>query len=240
MLDKIRIVLVNTSHPGNIGSAARAMKTMGLHRLVLVSPRLFPHSKAIEMSSHADDVLENAIVVETLEEALADCTLAIATSARPRSIELEPLTPRQCAETAKNAAQDVSAEIALVFGREDSGLTNEELLCCHYHTCIPSNPAYSSLNLAAAVQVLCYELRVAALADTSVVLKESREPKATVRDVESFYEHLAIVLKDLGFLRKESPTLMPKLRRLFNRIQLEKTESDILRGILTSVQKKRL
>lgn len=241
MLDKIRIVLVNTSHPGNIGAAARAMKTMGLTQLVLVSPKAFPHLKAIEMSSHADDILDKARVTSSLEDALEGCSLAIGTSARTRTIALRPLEPRTCAEKLIDEVQTTSMETALVFGREHAGLTNEELLHCHYHVNIPSNPEYSSLNLAAAVQVLCYELRIAFL---ETGLPRHCNPCndkmiATIDEVEQFYQHLTDVLKDLGFLKKENPTLMPKTRRIFNRIHLEKQEVNILRGMLTAVQKRR-
>lgn len=248
MLEKIRIILVNTSHPGNIGSAARAMKTMGLKQLILVSPKKFPDLKAIEMSSHAEDILDNANVVSSLKEALKGCCLAIGTSARPRTIDLQPLEPRACAEKLiSTMTHDSNAQVALVFGREDSGLTNEELLHCHYHVMIPSNPEYSSLNLASAVQVLCYELRVCALNGFSSFEKrdsKQREtgdlniPLATVDEIEKFYAHLEILLTQLDFLKKENPTLMPKVRRIFNRIQLEKPEINILRGMLTAIQRK--
>lgn len=262
MLERIRIVLVNTSHPGNIGSAARAMKTMGLSQLVLVSPHSFPDQKAIEMSSHADDILMSAKVVSTLSEALENCTLAIGTSARYRAIAIEPLQPRACAEKLIDSLQHYSSDVALVFGREHAGLTNEELLHCHYHVCIPSNPDYSSLNLAAAVQVLCYEIRLAFLQNKSQLPDKSNDLKkvnddqikkknqfqkksaeqnelATIEDVEQYYQHLQVVLRELEFLKKENPALMPKLRRLFNRIRLEKNEVHILRGMLTAIQKRR-
>lgn len=270
MLEKIRIILVNTSHPGNIGSAARAMKTMGLKQLFLVSPKEFPHVKAYEMASSADDILEKARIVTSLPEALVGCSLAIGASARIRAFDLRHLDPRVCAEkimeeVALSLESDASTsspdspDVALVFGREQSGLTNEELLRCQYHVGIPSNPDYSSLNLAAAVQVLCYEVRMAflnrqTLDGKSAFLQREGEvsqrggtgkaafpkqiiEKATIDDIEQFYEHLQFILARLGFLKKENPTLMPKLRRIFNRIHLEKPEIHILRGILTAVQK---
>ncbi len=244
MLERIRIVLVNTSHPGNIGSAARAMKTMGLTGLVLVSPCSFPDQKAIEMSSNADDILASARVVSTLSEALENCTLAIGTSARLRNIALEPLSPKACAEKLIYTLSATSSNVALVFGREHAGLTNEELLHCHYHVCIPSNPDYSSLNLAAAVQVLCYEVRLAFLSYIQPNEQENqplpnKQELATINEVEQYYQHLETVLTELAFLKKENPTLMPKLRRLFNRIHLEKNEVHILRGMLTAIQKQR-
>lgn len=242
MLDKIRIVLVNTSHPGNIGATARAMKTMGLSQLFLVSPKFFPHPKAIEMSSHADDILDQARVVSSLAEALDNCSLAIGTSARSRTIDLPLLDPRNSAKKLLTELDTTSmSHVAIVFGREDSGLTNEELLHCHYHVNIPSNPEYSSLNLAAAVQILCYELRVFFLEHFSATKKPSEtnlvssDPKATIDEIEQFYEHLETLLIQKEFLK--SSTLMPKIRRIFNRIQLEKTEINILRGIVTAAQK---
>lgn len=215
------------------------MKTMGLSRLFLVKPKTFPDPKAAEMSSHAEDILEHAVVATSLEEALQGCALAVGTSARPRSIALQTFNPRTCAEYIKQTiSQMPHTEIALVFGREQTGLTNEELMLCQYQVHIPTNPDYNSLNLASAVQVLAYELRMALLAHTlpNIPTVETEE-KATIGEVEQFYEHLETVLADLGFLRKENPTLMPKLRRLFHRIHLEKSEVNILRGILTSVQK---
>jgi tRNA (cytidine32/uridine32-2'-O)-methyltransferase len=255
MLERIRVVLVNTSHPGNIGAAARAMKTMGLTQLVLVSPHSFPDQRAIEMSSHADDILACARVTPSLEEALAGCGIAIGTSARTRAISLLPLTPNACAEKLISTLHATPSDVAIVFGREHAGLTNEELLHCHYHVCIPSNPEYSSLNLAAAVQVLCYEVRLAFLEEGEKFplrpplqrgkpshedfRKDEQNTLANIEDVEQFYQHLQIVLTQLEFLKKENTTLMPKVRRLFNRVHLEKNEIHILRGMLTAVQKRR-
>ena len=165
MLENIRIVLMNTSHPGNIGSVARAMKTMGLTDLCLVSPLQFPDPKADEMASNAVDVLAQATVVETLEDAIADCALVVGTSARTRKIPWPLLAPRAMAEKVREEAP--TNQIAIVFGREQSGLSNEELERCHLHVNIPANPEYSSLNLGAAVQVIAYELRVAALAENN-------------------------------------------------------------------------
>lgn len=242
MLERIRIVLVNTSHPGNIGSAARAMKTMGLTQLFLVSPHSFPDQKAIEMSSNADDILASAHVVSSLSEALTNCTIAIGTSARSRAIALEPLAPKACAEKLFQTLHTTTENVALVFGREHAGLTNEELLHCHYHVCIPSNPDYSSLNLAAAVQVLCYEVRLAFLENVQnnnqFKVPSEQNEMATIEDVEQYYQHLQQVLTELEFLRKENTTLIPKMRRLFNRIHLEKNEVHILRGMLTAIQKR--
>ncbi|STX28223.1 RNA methyltransferase [Legionella beliardensis] len=233
--NSIRIVLVATSHPGNIGSAARAMKTMGFSRLYLVSPKIFPDLKAFEMAAGADDVLEQCIVTSSLREALQGCQLVIGTSARPRGIDLPGLIPKDCAKLIAEHADNI--EVALVFGREHAGLTNEELLQCHYHVTIPSNPDYSSLNLAQAVQVITYELRMHLLA-TTIKVNHNQDKLATVDEVEQFYTHLTDVLLEVNFLKPDNPRrLQERLRRLFNRVGLEQMEVNILRGILTYTQK---
>ena len=233
--DAIRIVLVATSHPGNIGSAARAMKTMGLHRLYLVSPKHFPDARAHEMSAGAYDVLlESVVVTDSLADALKGCQLVFGTSARPRDIALEGLTPAQTASLVATRSDDT--EIAIVFGREHAGLTNDELLHCHYHLHIPSNPDFSSLNLAQAVQIVCYELRMKLLSPVADV--ETRaDALALADDVERFYDHLKQVLIEINFLKPSNPKrLFQRVRRLFNRVQLESMEINILRGILTHIQ----
>ncbi len=232
--NSIRIVLVETSHPGNIGSAARAMKNMGLNQLVLVKPNLNPYRKAHELAAGAYDILREAIIVNTLEEALAGCHLVCATSARPRDIALPGFTPRTCAEHI--AKQPNNTQTAIVFGREHAGLTNEELLQAHYHVHIPSNPEFSSLNLAQSVQVIAYELRMQALSPQAHVATHD-VALATVDDIERFYAHLEEVLIQIDFLKPSNPKkLLQRLRRLFNRSQLETTEVNLLRGILTQVQ----
>lgn len=234
MLENIKIVLVNTSHTGNIGSAARAMKTMGLSQLVLVDPVELPDGKASAMAAGAGDVLSNAQVVETLQEAIADCGLVVGTSARSRTLSWPMLNPRECAE--KMISELSNYQVALVFGRENSGLTNEELQMCHYHVNIPANPDYSSLNLAAAVQTLAYELRVAYLATESFPEPEQVYPLS--EDLERFYVHLEKTLGETGFIIPQHPGIvMTKLRRLFNRARPESQELNILRGILTSIDK---
>ena len=234
MLNNIRIVLVQTTHPGNIGSTARAMKTMGLSQLVLVEPKIFPHAKAIELAAGADDILTNAKVVSTLEHALIGCRLVIGTSARCREIPLALLTPRQAA--AEVATIAIDAQVALVFGQEKAGLTNDELGLCQLHMMIPADPSYSSLNLAMAVQILCYECRMASLAHAEFVQPQS-DTYATADDIERFYQHLQTVLTDIHFLRPRSPKrLMPRLRRLFNRLRLETMEVNMLRGILSAIE----
>lgn len=234
MLANCRIVLINTSHPGNIGSAARAMKTMGLKELYLVAPEKFPHQKAIEMASNAADVVESAIVVDDYQTAIADCTFVVGTSARSRKIPWPLISPHELGE--KAALETQQGKVAILFGREDSGLTNDELHSCHCHVHIPTNPEYSSLNIAAAVQVIAYELRVAALSEV--------EPQtwdyefANAQSMEGFYEHLEKVLIDIDFLNPKVPRqLMTRLRRLFGRARPDVMEMNILRGILGAVEK---
>lgn len=234
-LSSIRIVLVATSHPGNIGSTARAMKTMGLNSLYLVNPKSFPDYKAKEMAAGADDVLEQAVVTSTIEEALAGCQLILATSARPRGLSLPGLLPVSGAELIGKQADDT--QVAIVFGREHAGLTNEELLKCHYHINIPSNPDYSSLNLSQAVQIIAYEIRMNLLAPKAEVSLR-RDEYATANEIEQFYDHLKEVFIEIQFLKASNPRrLMQRVRRLFNRVILEKMEVSILRGMLSQVQK---
>lgn len=233
LLAQIRIVLTRTSHPGNIGAAARAMKTMGLSQLVLVDPAVFPNSQADAMASGAADLLAQAQVCATLADALADTTIALGVSARRRDIVAEVLTPPQAAARLLAGAQ--AAPVALVFGNETSGLSNEELSLCQGLVTIAANPEYSSLNLAAAVQVLSYEIRQSWLQHASWPQPEI-DP-ASGAEVERFYGHLETALAELQFLNPGSPgKLMLKLRRLFARTRLAKEEVNILRGILTAAQ----
>jgi len=241
LLNEVRVVLVNTSHNGNVGSAARAMKTMGLSKLYLVDPVNEIDSHASALAAGATDVLGNAIVVDTLEEAIADCSLVIGTSARSRTLSWPMVEPRECGEKMIEGAK--SGPVALVFGRENSGLSNEELQLCNYHVCIPANPEYSSLNLAMAVQTLCYEVRMSYLASQKsenltdlAVEDESIYPSS--KQMELFYEHLETTLNDTSFIVKQHPGIvMTKLRRLFNRARPEEVELNILRGILSSIGK---
>jgi tRNA/rRNA methyltransferase len=230
-LSNLRIVLCQTSHPGNIGAAARAMKTMGLHQLYLVSPESFPDAHATAMATGAADLLETAHVCNTLEEALTGCALVIGLSARKRQLSHELLAVRPAAERALGIAK--SQQVALVFGTEMSGLSNAELDLCQLLAMIPTNPDFSSLNLAAAVQVVCYELRMAALAgDTSDIAKPPM-PLATSDEIEGFYKHLEETLVQIGFLNPDEPKkLMQRVRRIYARANLEKEEVNILRGIL--------
>ncbi len=235
----IRIVLVNPSHPGNIGGAARAMKNMGLRRLVLVAPRKFPHEEAEWRAASAGDLLEHAVVVESLAEAIADCQLVVGTSARGRRIPWPVLDPRRCAEEVQASVMR-DEQVALVFGREDSGLSNEELQACNLHLHIPSHEDYPSLNLAMAVQVVCYELRMLAL-DGRLPQASTDEwdaPFCTMENMERFYEHLEQTLVQIEFLDPAAPRqLMARLRRLYGRVRLDEMELNILRGILTETQR---
>lgn len=238
MLANVRIVLIGTKHPGNIGAAARAMKTMGLEQLYLVNPKEFPSGKAVAMASNADDILAKAIVVNHLKEAIVGCGLIIGTSARERKLPWSLLEPRACAELIiKHSA---SQPVAVLFGREDTGLLNEELELCHYHLTIPSNPEYSSLNLAAAVQILAYELRLTSFMQPSSIEHTADEEfaLASAEYIEQFYQHLEAVLFDLEFLdAANAPRIMRRLRRLFSRVKLERKELNILRGILAAIKK---
>jgi len=234
MFATIRIVLLNTSHPGNIGSAARAMKTMGLSRLYLVQPKSFPDDKATELAAGADDILENVVITDSINEAVKDCRLVIGASARERELTLPQLDPRQCAQQLTQEGDQ--GEVALVFGNERTGLTTEQLQSCQYHVVIPANPDYNSLNLAAAVQVLCYEIRMSQ--SCAQLIEKPHEDYATNEEVERFYQHLREVLLAIGFLNPKHPKrLMPRLKRLFNRVRLEQTEVNLLRGILSMMKK---
>lgn len=234
-LDRIRIVLSRTSHPGNIGAAARAMKTMGLSRLVLIEPASFPDPVADARASGANDILENARVVASLEEALDGTVLSAAVTARRRERSV-PI------RGARDAAPELVAfagmgDVALVFGTETSGLTNEEVERCSMPVSIPANPAFSSLNLGSAVQLLCYELRMAALSPTPPA--EPLPDLATFEEIEGFHRHLERAMTASGFYDPANPKrLLQRLRRLFGRIRLEKEEVNILRGIVAALERK--
>ena len=240
-LSKVRIVLVNTSHAGNIGSVARAMKTMGMSQLYLVDPVENPVGEARARASGAVDVLESAVIVDTLEEAVADCALVVGASARLRSIPWPVVDPKDCATQVIEMVNSQQQQVALVMGREKSGLSNAELECCNLLVNIPANPDYSSLNLAAATQVLAYEVRMAMLASEGKSVKSEQDsPLATANELEGMYEHFQTALTDIGFLDPQAPKqLMRRIRRLFNRISIERNEVNILRGILTAAQGKK-
>lgn len=234
LLSHIRIVLSHTSHPGNIGAAARAMKTMGIASLYLVKPKKFPDADADARASGASDVLQNARICASLAEALQGTVYALAVSARRRELAYASAEARSAAQYLVAAARE--GEVAIVFGTEMSGLTNEEILQCRALAHIPADPAYSSLNLAAAVQVMAYEARVAALGAQALPPCESAP--ARHEDVENFYTHLEQSLLASGFLDPANPRrLVPRLRRLFGRARLEQEEVNILRGMLNSFRK---
>ena len=240
MLQNIRIVLVETSHTGNMGSVARAMKTMGLTNLWLVNPLVKPDSQAIALAAGASDVIGNAQIVDTLDEAISGCSLVVGTSARSRTLPWPMLDPRECG--IKSVSEGQQTPVALVFGRERVGLTNDELQKCHYHVAIAANPEYSSLNLAMAVQVIAYEVRMAWLAtqeNPAADTAPEETPYPLVDDLERFYGHLEQVLLETGFIRASHPgQVMNKLRRLFTRARPESQELNILRGMLASISQK--
>ena len=234
----IRFVLVRTSHPGNIGAAARAIRTMGFSRLVLVQPLLFPHDDAKALAAGADDVLANSVIAPDLVTAVADCKLVLGCTARRRGVALEELSPRAAAPRVLAAA--ATGEVAIVFGNERTGLENDELMRCHAAIHIASDPTFSSLNLAQAVQVLAYELRMSLLeGGAALEATESRsDPPATAEQLEYFFAHLAQTLDDIDFHKGRSPrTILQRLRRLFLRSEPDQRELRILRGIFDDAQR---
>ncbi|WP_110598974.1 RNA methyltransferase [Salinicola lusitanus] len=249
MLDRIRIVLIGTSHPGNIGGAARAMRNMGLDDLALVAPRCDPKDReAYSRASGANALVDAARVHDQLEAAVADCTLVVGASARSRHLPWPMVSPRALAENLPQALAPDGARLALVFGREDTGLTNAELQRCHQHVHIPTNPDFSSLNLAAAVQVLAYECRQAWLTASDSAADDDAaqpfgvawdNPPASHADMERFFAHLERTLTTLAFHDPDNPRqLMARLRRLFLRAHLDSMEMNILRGILGTMDKR--
>lgn len=236
--DRLRFVLVRTSHPGNIGAAARAIRTMGFVRLVLVAPQQFPHAEATALAAGADDVLGRIVVVPTLVEAIADCRLVLGATARQRGVPLPEHVPRAAAPLALAAAV-AGDEVALVFGNERTGLENDELMLCHGAVHIPSDPAFGSLNLAQAVQILAYELRLCMLDAAPLPVAVSREEApAGSAEMEGFFLHLSQTLDDIDFHKGRSPvTIMQRLRRLFLRAQPDARELRVLRGILSDAQR---
>lgn len=234
-LDRIRVVLSRTSHPGNIGAAARAMKTMGLRDLWLVAPESFPDEVATARASGAADLLESARVVNTLQDALADTVFSAALTARRRELSLPRMQARDAASELVARSRD--GIVALVFGNETSGMTNEEVSLCSLPVTIPTDPDFSSLNLGAAVQVLSYELRMAALGEAAAAPADVQAEPATHADFEGFMTHLERIVTASGFHDPANPKrLLPRMRRLFNRVRLEKEEVAILRGMLTTFE----
>ena len=249
-LSHVRIVMVNTTLPANIGSALRAMKTMGLSKLVLVAPKTYPHPDINALAAGAADLIDQIEIVARLEDAIQDCQLVFGTSARSRTIPWPLLDARPAAEKSLHAVLKQQQEIAIVFGREDRGLTNEELAMANYHVTIPVNDDYGVLNVAQAIQVICYEMRMAALQlieqpqDTQATMQVTDsqsmqwdEPLVTHDQMQQFYPHLEKMLAEIEFMDPKNPRLLPlRLRRLFGRIQLDRMEYHLLRGIFSRVQ----
>ncbi len=249
-LSHVRIVMVNTTLPANIGSALRAMKTMGLSKLVLVEPKTYPHPDIDALAAGATDLIEQIEIVPTLQEAIQDCHLVFGTSARSRTIPWPLLDARPAAEKSLQAVVQNRQEIAVIFGREDRGLTNEELAMANYHVTIPVNSDYGVLNVAQAIQVICYEMRMAAMAlteqqenpeatmhVTDEIDMQWDEPLVTHEQMEQFYPHIEKMLAEIEFMDPKNPRLLPlRLRRLFGRIQLDRMEYHLLRGIFSRVQ----
>jgi len=235
MLNALRIILIETSHSRNIGATARAMKTMGLSDLILVNPQEGIDDQARAMSSNAVDVLESAKIVGSLKEAIADCHYVLGTSARKRYLDWPLITPREAACEANHFVKS-NMKVAVIFGRERNGLINEELEQCHAHVHIPANPEYLSLNLAQAVQLIAYELRLAILGSEKY---RPKELLASPAQLEGFYNAVEEALLKLNFLEAKAPRkLMPRLRRLFQRVALEEVEVNILRGIFEEIKRK--
>jgi TrmH family RNA methyltransferase len=235
--NQFEIVLCRTSHPGNIGSTARAIKTMGFSKLTLVNPKQFPHSDANALAAGAEDILINAKVVKTIEEALKDNHSIIGFTARQRELSQEHQNIREISKNLKN--ETGQKKIALLFGNETNGLSNDEIKHCHMLGYINSNANYSSLNLAQAVQIICYEIRMNLSEDNKIIKSRKKSELVTHEIQNGFYLHLEQLLRQIGFFKKiQGERLMQRLRLLFNRTTMEKDEVNILRGILTDIQKK--
>jgi len=235
-IENIRVVMVETTHPGNIGAAARAMKTMGYNNLYLVKPKIYPNAEATARAAGADDILGTVVVCDSLEEALQGCVTVVASTARPRSISHSVFTPREYAPKLSEMLK--LGTVALVFGRESSGLSNEELEYCNVILQIPTNPEFSSLNVASAVQILCYEFNQLLQSDTvDKIDNEEKTRLATADEMTYFYDHLEQSMIDVGFLNPQQPRkLMRRLKSLFNRAHLDENEVSILRGFLAAVR----
>lgn len=247
MLNHIKIVLVRTFHPGNIGSAARAMKTMGLHNLWLVQPRNFPADDALKMARSADDIVLGATRVESVYAAVKDCQLVVASTARQRGYDLPVLNPEQCARQLINHAGvstgqvGTKQKVALLFGPERMGLNNDDLRYAHYRVTIPTSPDYSSLNMAAAVQTLSYEIFKQFLQqEQQQPARVEVEERPSIEDMERFYEHLEQALLEAGFIfRKHPGEVMLRFRQLFTKAQLTRSEVSMLRGALSAFQQRK-
>ena len=236
LLNSVRVVLVGTTHPGNIGATARAMKNMGIVNLALIKPKDFPSNEAIYRSKAAKDVLESAQIYENLEDAVSDCELVIGTSARGRTVPWPVLSPKEAAD--RVAVHSENNKVAIVFGREDRGLTNQELGLCNLHVHIPADPEYSSLNLAQAVQILVYEIRVSILKD-----QEYEEywdvDLATNEQTERLIDHMDELMQEVEFYDVQNPRkLLLRVRRFFKRSRIDVMEANIFRGLFAAIQKK--
>ncbi|MCW8885401.1 MAG: tRNA (cytosine(32)/uridine(32)-2'-O)-methyltransferase TrmJ [Motiliproteus sp.] len=237
MLENIRIVLINTFHPGNIGAAARAMKNMGLSKLYLVDPKEFPHPEAESRAAGAKEILETAVVVDSLEQAIGDCSLVVGTSARSRSFPWPMLDAKSCASKALVEANN--SEVAIIFGRERMGLHNEELMQCNFHLAIPADPAYPVMNVSAAVQVVCYELWQTHSEKSEQADSDSPQLYPSKQEMDHFYGHLEQTLRDVDFIiPQHEGKVMTKLKRFFNRGRPEQVELKMLRGVLSAIQRK--
>ena len=237
--DSIKTVLVGTPHPGNIGAAARAIKTMGFRNLNLVSPKEFPSDEAIYRSKAAKDILERASTYETLLESVKECEMVIGTSARNRKVPWPVLNPKEASKEINLAVKD-NSKVAIVFGREDRGLTNEELGLCNLHLHIPTNEDYTSLNLAQAVQIVTYEIRMNFLESEN--LKNDQEwdvQLASAEQTEKLIEHMDELMKEVEFYDTENPRkLLMRVRRFFKRSGIDVMETNIFRGLFSTIQKK--
>ena len=236
----ISFILVGTTHPGNIGAAARAMKNMGIHQMELVSPKEFPHEKAFFRAKAATDVLEKAVIYKSLKEAISETKLVIGTSARNRKVPWPIVSPSEAAEEIVAFSKTSEAKTAVVFGREDRGLTNEELGLCNLHVHIPSSDEYPSLNLSQAIQIIAYEIRLKALSDEGKLKKQEWDvPLAENAEIEKLIEHFDELMQEVEFYKTDNPRqLLRRVRRFFKRSKLDHIEANVFRGVFAAIQKK--
>ena len=237
LLNSVKVVLVGTTHPGNIGATARAIKNMGILNLALVQPKEFPSDVATFRSKAAKDILENAEIYESLKDAVSECELVVGTSARDRTIPWPVLSPREAA--AEMHKSSLNGDVAIVFGREDRGLTNEELGLCNFHVHIPSDPEYSSLNLSQAVQILAYEIRLAYLEENERSEDYWDVDLANNEQTERLINHMDELMQEVDFYDTENPRkLLVRVRRFFKRSKIDVMEANIFRGLFATIQKK--
>ena len=236
----VRFVLVETSHPGNIGASARAIKTMGFNQLHLVCPKHFPHETAFYRAKAANDILDGTIVHQDLASAVEECQLIIGTSARNRKVPWPVISPKEAAEEIVNLSLPGSSNIAIVFGRENHGLTNQELGLCNLHVAIPSSLEYSSLNLSQAVQILAYEIRINLIAKSGQTsVPEWDVPLADAKEIEKLIDHFDQIMQEVDFYDKDNPRqLLTRVRRFFKRARIDHMEANIFRGLFSAIQKK--